>query len=405
MRRGGQLGKFSTDDKVEVLSSEEGFSDAWAAATVIAPTKAHGAVVTNSLVVEYNKFVDETGSAMREKVPIHRLRHVPLFPTSFNVNVGLRVEGYLHDCWWPGEIAEQHPRKGLRIQFDDGDTAWLLRTKVRPMLRRAPRSADEVEADPEGAKFGARAAPPPRMPLRLPHGLHPNDAVEAIDRILDASGWESLRLSEVQARLEASLLPDEPAGWLAPWRHALLGAIERVLLNRLKPEARGNRGKRSPAAGGREAKRARGNGVGAKKEMSLFSQRLMRSNPEAVVPTMAEYLRPYGARCLSSPEVAQYLLYCMGPQVMQMLHHEQLTLYNYAPPAPPGQKRPSSAATDDGTVGCTVSDGAAGWRHECALCSTCIFNVHLLAHCPDRYELCVDCWSGAMRSAARWWET
>ena len=146
MRRGGQLGKFSTDDKVEVLSSEEGFSDAWAAATVIAPTKAHGAVVTNSLVVEYSKFVDETGSAMREKVPIHRLRHVPLFPTSFNVNVGLRVEGYLHDCWWPGEIAEQHPRKGLRIQFDDGDTAWLLRAKVRPMLRRAPRSADEVRA-------------------------------------------------------------------------------------------------------------------------------------------------------------------------------------------------------------------------------------------------------------------
>ena len=58
------------------------------------------------------------------------------------------------------------------------------------------------------------------------------------------------------------------------------------------------------------------------------------------------------------------------------------------------------SAIDDGTVGCTVSDVVAGWRHECALCSTCIFNVHLLAHCPERYELCVDCWSGAMRDYA-----
>ena len=42
MRRGGTLGKFLADDKVEVLSSEEGFSDAWAAGIVIGPTKGGG---------------------------------------------------------------------------------------------------------------------------------------------------------------------------------------------------------------------------------------------------------------------------------------------------------------------------------------------------------------------------
>ena len=69
-------------------------------------------------------------------MPQHRLRHVQLFPTNFNPAPGLRVEGDLHDCWWPGEVVEQHYRKGWRICFDDGDTAWLVRRNVRPMLRR-----------------------------------------------------------------------------------------------------------------------------------------------------------------------------------------------------------------------------------------------------------------------------
>jgi hypothetical protein len=49
------------------------------------------------------------------------MRHVPLFPASFNVCAGLRVEGYLSDCWWPGEVVEQHLKKGLRLAFDDGE--------------------------------------------------------------------------------------------------------------------------------------------------------------------------------------------------------------------------------------------------------------------------------------------
>ena len=221
------FGKYSVDDKVEVLSREEGFSGAWALATVTGITRGQ------LLLVEFSRFVDDAGVAICEMVPQHRLRHVPLFPASFNVHLGLRVEGYLHDCWWPGEVAELHARKGLRIQFEDGDAAWLVRSRVRPMLRRAPGpgSADDGSAEVDAAMgaFGGHAPPPLCLPLRLPCGVHQHDAVAAVEKILARGGWQALRVSEVQARLESSLLPDEPAGWMAPWRHALLGAIERAL--------------------------------------------------------------------------------------------------------------------------------------------------------------------------------
>ena len=394
----GTLGKFSVDDKVEVLSSEEGFSDAWALATVIGIAKGR-------VLVEYSKFVDEAGGAIREKVLLHRLRHVPLFPANFNVNIGLRVEGHLQDCWWPGEVAEQHPRKGTRIQFDDGDAAWLGRAKVRPMLRRAPRSADDGDADAEGEKaaFGVRAPPPLRVPLRLPHGVNPNDAIAAVGTILSGAGWQALQLSDVQARLEASLLPDEPAGWMGPWRHTLLGAIERVLLSRLRPDSQARRGRRNPA-GGKGAKRARGNGVGAKKVDTCLSRALMHSGADAIVPSAAAHLRAYTV-LLSSADAASYVLSCIGPQLMQLLHHEQVTLYKYAPREQrlsSSSSPPLSPLEDDDTVSCLVSRAAPGVRHACSLCATCIFNVHLLAHCPGRYELCVDCWGAAMRGEAEW---
>ena len=54
-------GVFSAGDRVEVLSSEEGFSDAWAAANVISQHK-------GGLTVEYSKFVDADGTLLREKV-------------------------------------------------------------------------------------------------------------------------------------------------------------------------------------------------------------------------------------------------------------------------------------------------------------------------------------------------
>ena len=54
-------GNFSAGDKVEVLSSEEGFSDAWAQATVAGQCK-------GGWQVEYSKFVGEDGKLLREKV-------------------------------------------------------------------------------------------------------------------------------------------------------------------------------------------------------------------------------------------------------------------------------------------------------------------------------------------------
>jgi hypothetical protein len=61
MARVKALGKFAENDRVEVLSSEDGFSDAWATATVIGPCK-------GGWQVEYSKFVDGDGKQLREKV-------------------------------------------------------------------------------------------------------------------------------------------------------------------------------------------------------------------------------------------------------------------------------------------------------------------------------------------------
>ena len=53
-------GVFSTGDRVEVLSSEDGFSDAWATAVCVSQSK-------GSWLVEYSKFVDADGKSLREK--------------------------------------------------------------------------------------------------------------------------------------------------------------------------------------------------------------------------------------------------------------------------------------------------------------------------------------------------
>ena len=107
---------------------------------------------------------------------------MPLFPAEFNPGPGARVEGYLHDCWWPGEVVEQHHRKGFRLCFDDGDNAWLVRRNVRPMLRRAPQGGGwfvASAATPSGQPdMGVASTPPmPPLPMRFPHDLNPHDVV------------------------------------------------------------------------------------------------------------------------------------------------------------------------------------------------------------------------------------
>ena len=225
-------------DKVEVHSSEEGFSDAWATAIVVGEdNKGKG-----QWLVEYTKFVNADGSALREKVMPDRLRHVPQFPITFNPGPGLRIEGYLHDCWWPGEVVEQHPRKGFRVCFDDGDYAWLVRRNVRPLLRRAPQEGEAWK--PSSAIGGGEppsvdpASTPPMapMPLRFPLELNPHVVMSAIDALVKGRDWSTLRVSSVERELEARLLPERPPGWMRPRRRALLAAIERALASGLKAQ-------------------------------------------------------------------------------------------------------------------------------------------------------------------------
>ena len=199
-------GSFSIGDHVEVLSSDAGFSDAWAAATVVALNK-------DGFMVEYSKFVDGAGNKLREKVPLKRMRAVPLFQATLNPSPGLRVEGYLHDCWWPGEVVEYHGKNGTRVAFDDGDKAWLARRHVRPLLRR----------------YGAVADAPQLPATRLPRRISPHEAVRVLATLLRGCDVESLCVNDVQASLERALLPSEEPGWLGPHRDAVVILLEHAL--------------------------------------------------------------------------------------------------------------------------------------------------------------------------------
>ena len=67
----GKTGTIGSGDRVEVLSSEVGFSDAWATAVCISHIK-------GSWLVEYSKFVDGDGKNLREKA-----RSAPLGISAF----------------------------------------------------------------------------------------------------------------------------------------------------------------------------------------------------------------------------------------------------------------------------------------------------------------------------------
>ena len=201
--------------------------------------------------MEYSKFVDGDGMPLREKVTTNRLRHVPLFPATFNPSLGLCVEGYLHDCWWPGEIVEVNYRKGWRVVFDDGDSAWLVRRNIRPMLKcasqwtssahpngapssssssitttsvNALRAAADASSS-SGGGAGLNFKPATRRRLRAGRAaalqINPNEATAALASILEpvlngttaAAASAPLHLSEVIRKLEAELLPERQYSW------------------------------------------------------------------------------------------------------------------------------------------------------------------------------------------------
>lgn len=130
----------------------------------------------------------------------------------------------LHTC-------SQHMKKGFLLCFDDGDTAWLVRRNVRPMLKRAPvPPAPMTGLARTQPHVGAASTPctPLRLPIRFSHNIRPHEATEAIEKLLQDSDWKNFRLSELQAKLEAMLLPDEKPGWLTPRRHAVVTALEQA---------------------------------------------------------------------------------------------------------------------------------------------------------------------------------
>ena len=318
------------------------------------------------------------------QVPQHRLRHVPLFPTNFNPAPGLRVEGYLHDCWWPGEVVEQHYRKGWRVCFDDGDTAWLVRRNVRPMLRRASQPIPVANTrasshDKDGASssggggggavlsidLGTNSTPPmPRLPIRFPYELNPHEAIDALRSILADKDWATLRLSEVQRLLESHLLPDQPSGWLGERQYALVSALEHVLAANLKqrpPKRTKHRLLSATASRSPSAKRSKGS---APREQLLCKPLLcaLERPTSAPAPTLVAFVRATGKQA-ESLEDAVYILQCIGGQMLATLTYEQLVLYNapppYMPPLPPPSLPPRTTSNATAAAG-SVEGAAAG---------------------------------------------
>ena len=237
---------------------------------------------------------------------MHRLRHIPLFPSNFNPSPGLRIEGYLHDCWWPGEVIEQHFRKGYRICFDDGDMAWLVRRNVRPMLRRAPVATGHASTRPAAASGDASAngggnganaggdaattalllnptanegAPGGRLPIRFPHDLNPHHVIATLKRLLASrDDWGDIKLSTLQEHVEALLLPDMPSGWLNGRRAALVAALEAAIAsNAGKAQPRRtstgcSRGRRCARRSARAAPRARSSSRAPSSEVSPYGR-------------------------------------------------------------------------------------------------------------------------------------
>ena len=140
--------KFTTGDKVEVLSSEEGFSDAWATATIVAHAK-------GSWLVEYNKFVDGDGKSLREKV--RALPNGP-FPSSSNQH-------------WQAMGAVQSLHTRVRVRRPAQCQAMplgLLRAQVGTSPRRAVPCGERRPSSPLHCQLHV-----PRSPcLILPAALH-----------------------------------------------------------------------------------------------------------------------------------------------------------------------------------------------------------------------------------------
>lgn len=257
----------------------------------------------------------------------HRLRHVPIFPVLFNPGPGVRVEGYLHDCWWPGEVVEQHYRKGFRICFDDGDNAWLVRRNVRPMLRRAPepgtwtlRGVSSVNgvSGRESQRLGVQGTPPlPPPPLRFPNELNPHVVIGTLRELIEGRDWATLSLATLTKEVEATLLPHQPSGWLASYRLSLVAALERALASQLlRPAPKRTKHRLLSPAAGRDTKRSRN---AAYSRVGLLYRPLLRTQLPAGVSVVALATVLRGVRRMAaSAEEATYLLQCIGPEVLFM---------------------------------------------------------------------------------------
>ena len=228
--------------------------------------------------------------------------------------------------------------EGLRVAFTDGDTAWLGRRYVRPMLLRAPR----LQADGSEASLDtARTPPPPRLPVRFPR-INPHDAIAATAAIVNSRDLETLTLDALQAELEASCARrSPPAG--ADHRVALLLALERALNAQLDAEAAAARGGGAAAEGAQgaraagrrragEPKRPRANGGAAARRQSSTEGAML--TPPPALGRRRGALVSFLRKVAPAPDAAaaRYVLAHVGPQARRPPARARRPRHPHRPP-------------------------------------------------------------------------
>lgn len=125
---------FDRGSKVEVSSSDPGFTGAWFEATVV-----RCGVKKGRLSVDYDRIVSESDPSKphHEVVDLFhvRPRPPPPPPKPRHFLVGDKVEGFYHDCWWAGEVHQVLDASSRYVvRCVDGDVLDFSPSDLRPRL-------------------------------------------------------------------------------------------------------------------------------------------------------------------------------------------------------------------------------------------------------------------------------
>ncbi len=151
----------SPNELVEVINVVEGFRGSCSRARVVETSMLDPDNCT--VIVEYVHFVDESGTKLREQVPMSENRIVPLPPnppanfTKF-LRVGTSVEAWVEDCWWgatlishssPQRVSTRKNDSWVVLIHSSGNSYTLDARDLRPPSRPADSLSSSLHSDPQ----------------------------------------------------------------------------------------------------------------------------------------------------------------------------------------------------------------------------------------------------------------